>query len=240
MGDIHDDLVSRLAPQPGERWLDVATGTGAVALRAASAGAAVTAQDLAPDLIATAKRVAAESGVSIAFDVGDAARLSYPDRAFDVVASAHGVSFVADHHAAAHELARVCRPGGRLGITDWLPGRNTEFEEMLARFRPANVGGGVRRHDWGVRAHVEELLGPWFSLESFEDISPWRGESGAAIWELYSTSNGKAKQWIASLVPHTREQLREAFVGYFESYRTPAGIAAPRDYVVVIGRRRDA
>jgi SAM-dependent methyltransferase len=232
--------VARLAPRPGERWLDVATGTGAVALRAAGAGAVVTAQDLAPGLIATAQRLAAEAGVRIAFEVGDAARLPYPDGAFDVVASAHGVSFVADHRAAAHELARVCRPGGRLGLTDWLPGRNTEFEEMLARFRPADAGGGIRRHDWGERAHVEELLVRWFSLDFFEGVSPWRGESGTAIWKLYSTSNGKAKQWIASLDLETREQLREAFVDYFESYRTPAGIAAPRDYFVVVGRRREA
>jgi SAM-dependent methyltransferase len=239
MGDIHDDLVSRLAPRRGERWLDVATGAGAVAVRAAAAGADVTAQDVAPALIATAERLAAESAVEIRFDVGDAAALPYRDRAFDVVSSAHGVSFVADHRAAASELARVCRPGGRRGRTDWLPGRHPEFEELLARFRPADAGGGTRRHDWGSRAHVESLLGDRFALDFFEGDSPWRGESGEAIWELYATSNGKAKQWIAGLSHDAREALRAAFVAYFESHRTAAGIAAPRAYVVVVGRRRD-
>ena len=66
-------------PQPGERWLDLATGTGAVALRAARAGARVSGQDLAPGLIETARRLAAEEGLSVAFEVGDAERLGYRD-----------------------------------------------------------------------------------------------------------------------------------------------------------------
>ena len=60
--EMHDDLVDRLDPKPGERWLDVATGTGEVAFRAAEAGAEVTASDLAPALIETAKRLGAERG----------------------------------------------------------------------------------------------------------------------------------------------------------------------------------
>lgn len=86
-----DELVARLAPSPGERWLDLATGTGAVALRAARAGAEVTGLDLAPQLIETAKRLAAEEGRRLRFDVGDAERLPYADAYFDVVSSAHGI-----------------------------------------------------------------------------------------------------------------------------------------------------
>jgi 2-polyprenyl-3-methyl-5-hydroxy-6-metoxy-1,4-benzoquinol methylase len=71
MSSIHERLVTALAPQPGERWLDVATGTGAVALRAARAGARVTAQDIAPRLIETAVRVAGEEGLAIQFEVGE-------------------------------------------------------------------------------------------------------------------------------------------------------------------------
>lgn len=149
MADIHDDLVTRLAPRRGERWLDVATGTGAVALRAARSGAEVTAQDIAPRLLDWARSLAAAEGLTVAFDVGDVADLPYADRSFDVVSSAHGVSFAADHEAAAAELARVCRPSGRLGLTDWLPDCYPDFEEMLARFRDPDAGGGVRRHNWG-------------------------------------------------------------------------------------------
>jgi SAM-dependent methyltransferase len=76
---VHDELVARLAPHPGDRWLDVATGTGAVALRAARAGTEVSALDLSPALVRTARRLAAEQGLAIRFTVGDAERLPYPD-----------------------------------------------------------------------------------------------------------------------------------------------------------------
>jgi 2-polyprenyl-3-methyl-5-hydroxy-6-metoxy-1,4-benzoquinol methylase len=65
IANIHDHLVAELAPQPGERWLDVATGTGGVAVRAARAGAKVTGSDLSPALIETAKRLAADEGLEI-------------------------------------------------------------------------------------------------------------------------------------------------------------------------------
>jgi ubiquinone/menaquinone biosynthesis C-methylase UbiE len=115
---VHDELIARLGPHPGERWLDLATGTGAVALRAARAGAAVTGQDLAPELIVTARDLGVKEGLGVDFEVGDAERLDYPDASFDVVSSAHGVVHAYDHRAVANELARVCRPGGRLGLTE--------------------------------------------------------------------------------------------------------------------------
>jgi ubiquinone/menaquinone biosynthesis C-methylase UbiE len=121
LAPIHDDLVAALAPRPGEAWLDIATGTGAVALRAARTGAEVTGLDLGPALLATARRRALEAGLTVRFDVGDAERLPYPDASFDVVSSAHGVVFAGDHAAVARELGRVCRPGGRLGLSYWLP-----------------------------------------------------------------------------------------------------------------------
>src|SRR5712691_5068062 len=93
VSDVHDQLVAELDPQPGERWLDVATGTGAVAVRAARAGAEVTGSDLAPALIETAKRLAAEEGLSIDYEVADAEQLPYEDASFDVVSSSFGAIF---------------------------------------------------------------------------------------------------------------------------------------------------
>jgi SAM-dependent methyltransferase len=238
MADIHDRLVARLDPQPGERWLDVATGTGAVALRAAQAGAEVTAQDLAPRLIDTARRLAAQQGLSIRFDVGDAAELPYRDASFDVVASAHGVSHVPDHRAVARHLARVCRPGGRLGLSDWLPDKFPEFERMLEPFRPLPAPGSLRRDDWGRPAYVRRLLGQAFELQFEEGNSPWMGASGEAIWELYITANGVARAWVESLDHERRQQLHKAWVNYFERHRTNDGIRAPRAYLLVVGRRR--
>jgi len=89
--DIHARVVERLNPQPGEKVLDAATGTGAVALLAAERGADVVGMDLAPVLLDTARELAAERGVSVEFEVGDAEEMRYDDASFDVVASTCGV-----------------------------------------------------------------------------------------------------------------------------------------------------
>src|SRR5437870_13683624 len=102
--DIHDHLVAELDPKRDERWLDVGTGTGAVASRAARAGAAVTGSDLAPALIETAKRLAAEEGLEITYEVGDAEELPYGNADFGVLSSSFGAIFAPEHKAGAKRL----------------------------------------------------------------------------------------------------------------------------------------
>ena len=113
---MHVALVERLAPQPGERWLDLGCGTGDVAFHAAQAAPIVTGSDLSPTLIETAQQRAGELGLDRHPRSG---RLPGPParrtRSFDVVSSSVGVIFAPDHARVASELARVCRPGGRLG-----------------------------------------------------------------------------------------------------------------------------
>src|SRR5918992_5656076 len=112
--DMHELVIARLEPGPGVRWLDLACGTGAVAERAAAAGADVTGVDLAPVLIETAKERAGELGLEIEYVVGDVERLPFEDASFDKVSSTCGIMFAPDHEAAARELGRVTRPGGRI------------------------------------------------------------------------------------------------------------------------------
>jgi SAM-dependent methyltransferase len=197
----------------------------------------VTAQDIAPGMIATARGLAAEAGVDVRFEVGDVEDLPYDDASFDVVSSAHGVTFARDHEAVARELSRVCRPGGRLGLTDWQTRREREFEDMLSRYIPRSRAA-ERRHDWGSNEHVRQLLGGAFDLEFSERESPWRGPSGDAIWRDYIEANGQARAWVAGLPAATRSDLRRDWIAYFERHRTVEGISAPREYVLVHGRRR--
>src|SRR5215208_5325881 len=119
----HEHLLRAVEARPGDRWLDVATGTGEIAIPAAKRGAAVTGQDLAPQLVATARARAREDGVKVAFEVGDAERLPYRDASFDIVSSSFGVMFAPDQRAAAAELARVSRPGATLALLNWHPSR---------------------------------------------------------------------------------------------------------------------
>src|SRR3954453_12455980 len=110
LADVHEAIIAAVGPAEGKRWLDVACGTGELADRAARAGADVVGVDFAPVLIETAKR----QFPGIDFRVGDAEALELPDASFDVVTSTFGAMFAPDQAAAAGELARVTKPGGRL------------------------------------------------------------------------------------------------------------------------------
>ena len=116
---IHDRVVETLALEPGAPVLDVACGTGGVALRAARVGADVTGIDISADQVAKARRAAAAGDLAVRFDEGDCQELPYADAEFDAVASVFGAIFAPDHRRTAAELARVCRPGGRLALTAW-------------------------------------------------------------------------------------------------------------------------
>jgi len=133
--DIHELVIERLAPAPGDRWLDLATGTGAIAERAASAGASVTGIDLAPTLIETAKGRAAEKGLDIDYRVSDAEQLDLPDASYDKVSSNVGIMFAPDH-----EAARGDRPPARVPARVRHP--PLKVQEGLAGLRQALLDRG--------------------------------------------------------------------------------------------------
>jgi ubiquinone/menaquinone biosynthesis C-methylase UbiE len=185
--DIHELVIERLAPAPGDRLLDLATGTGAIAELAAERGADVTGLDLAPDLIATAKERAEARGLQIDYVVGDAERMDFPDASFDKVSSTCGIMFTPDHEASARELARVTAPGGRIALANWTPtGGLAKMFKVMAPYQPAPPPSSP--FDWGDESRVQELLGEWFDLELEEHTSTLRMPSGEAYWELFSSS----------------------------------------------------
>lgn len=239
--DINENLLGKLGVKPGERWLDIATGTGAVALRVARCGADVTAQDFAPRLIETAKRFARAAGLDITFDVGDCQTLPYADASLDVVSSALGAVFAPDHHAVAHELERVCRPGGRLGLVSWRPGGDSEkFHSITARFSPPPPEGIGSPFAWGRSAYVQEMLGKDFTLEFYEGVTPMYGESPEALRDLVLTSFGPLKALFDRLDKDRREELREALADYFTHCQQADGsVSVPREYLLTIGIRRN-
>jgi len=238
MADIHERLVDLLEPRLGERWLDVGTGTGAVALRAARAGAEVVGVDLSPVMVETAARLADAEGLVVEFATADAQQLPYDAASFDVVSSAHGVVFAPDHGAAARELARVCRPGGRLGLTAWRSGPDGDaFAQMLAPFQN-DPPPGPRPADWGREEHAHELLDEAFALRFVPEVWVQAGESGEEIWRLLTSCSPPFKALADALAPDERERLHDAWVAYYEKRRTDAGIRAPQEYMVILGTRR--
>jgi SAM-dependent methyltransferase len=237
--DALEHLIRATPPRDGEQWLDVATGTGEIAVRAAQAGANATGLDLAPDLIEMAKARAADAGVEVTFDVGDAENLPYDDASFDTVSSTFGVMFAPDHATAASELARVCKPGGRLALLTWHPTKGVaEFFKIMGPYQPKPPEGVGSPFAWGDRDHLQELLGDSFDLRYEEGDVPLRGESGEEIWELFSTSYGPTKALATSLEDERRESLKRDWVEYFEQFRENGGVSQPRPYVLVLGERR--
>jgi SAM-dependent methyltransferase len=139
--------------------LDVATGTGNIALRAAAAGAHVIGLDLTPELFETARRRAAEQSVVIDWIEGDAEELPFEDGR-DRVLSAFGVQFAPHHEIVAHELARVTRPGGRIGLVNWTPtGQVGELFKIMGRYLPPPPDFASPPPLWGDEDHVRALLG---------------------------------------------------------------------------------
>ena len=116
-----EEFITRRHIKPGMRVLDVACGTGNLAIPAAKAGATVTGVDIATNLLDQARTRAQRVGVQIQFDEGDAEQLPYPDAAFDLIVSMYGAMFAPRPERVAAELVRICRPGGQIAMANWTP-----------------------------------------------------------------------------------------------------------------------
>jgi SAM-dependent methyltransferase len=179
------DLFARVPVGPGHEVLDVAAGTGNVALRAAAAGARVVGLDLTPELFTVARRRAERAGLDVEWMEGDAEDLPFDDECFDVVLSVFGVQFAPRHHIVADELIRVCRPGGRIGLVSWTPdGLIGQFFRIMGRYLPASPGYASPPPLWGSADHVRSL----FAGAGIE----WRFSSGQNPWRFAS-----AEEWTA-------------------------------------------
>src|SRR6202789_2907743 len=133
-------FISRLPIRAGMDVLDVACGTGNLAIPAARKGARVTGVDIAPNLLAQARARAEGEGLEIAFKEGDAEQLPFPDEHFEVVMSMFGAMFAPDPERVASELARVCRHGGRIAMANWTPdGFTGKMFRLSRRYVPPPV-----------------------------------------------------------------------------------------------------
>jgi ubiquinone/menaquinone biosynthesis C-methylase UbiE len=153
-------LVDACAVGPGDRVLDVAAGSGNVAIQAAATGARVVAGDLTPELLEVGRQQAATRGVELEWREADAEAMPFADGEFDVVVSSLGVMFAPHHQPAADELVRVCRPGGRIGLISWTPeGFIGQLFATMKPYAPPPPPGASPPPLWGREEHVRELLG---------------------------------------------------------------------------------
>jgi SAM-dependent methyltransferase len=156
---VAEDVCRAADPRPNQNVLDVACGSGNVALVAARRYCNVAGIDIAANLIDRARQRAAAEGSQIDFRVGDAQDLPYSDASFDTVFSVFGVMFAPDQQRAARELLRVCRPGGKIVMANWMPeGFGVDFFGAHARHAPPPEGAPSPLR-WGTEEAVHEMLG---------------------------------------------------------------------------------
>ena len=191
---VSELLIEALDVHSTERVLDVATGSGNAALAAARRGCDVTGVDYVPALLDRARRRAEAEGLLVEFVEGDAEALPFPDASFDVVSSVFGSMFAPDQEKTAAELARVVKPGGRIGIVAHTPdGFIGNLFKVIAKHAPPPAG--LRSPiQWGTEARLRELfIGRIAELKAekrfytFRDRSPehfieyWRSFYGPTL-----------------------------------------------------------
>lgn len=238
IADSIEHVLNRLDVRPGEHVLDLATGTGWTARRLAQKGAKVVGLDIGGGVIDAAKGFAQKANLDIEFAVGDAEGTDFPDASFDVIASTCGVMFASRPEAVARELTRLCRRGGRIGLTTWPPTSTLAgmFQMMRPYMPPPPSPAPPSPFEWGRPERVSELLGGSFDLKFETGTTVLRMPSGEYIWDVFSTGYGPTKMLYRT--SERKDELRRDFIAFHDAYSTGMGVAMPRDYLVVIGIRR--
>jgi len=211
-------LVEACGIAVGQRVLDVATGTGNTAIRAARAGAEVIASDLTPENFEAGRLEAAAQGVELEWVEADAEALPFPDGDFDVVTSSFGAIFAPNHQLVADEMLRVCRPGGTIGILAFTPeGLISDFFGALAPYMPPPTPGALPPPLWGSEEHVRTLFGDRItSLEMTRGEYIERAETPHAYREFFKETFGPVVATYAALAdqPDRLEALDRDFLEF--------------------------
>jgi SAM-dependent methyltransferase len=240
IADAIEHCVLRLNPQPGERILDLATGTGWTSRVVARRGASVVGADIAEGLLLAARAKAENAGLNIEYHQADAERLPFETGSFDAVVSTFGVMFAGKPEQAARELARVVRKGGRLALTTWVSDSNLfKMFQVMKRYMPPPPTPAPRSpFEWGNTDRIRELLGADFDLKFERAVSYYREPTAEAAWETFSRGYGPTLSLAASLDAQRRAALKADFVAFHAGFPTSLGICVPREYWVTLGTRR--
>ena len=240
IADSIEHAVLRLNPRRGERVLDLATGTGWTSRVVARRGADVTGVDIATGLLEAAERNAAAEQLSIRYLQGDAEELPFEDASFDALVSTCGVMFASRPEAAAKEVGRVVRKGGRIALTTWTSDGNLfKMFQVMKAYMPAPASPAPPSpFEWGNPDRVRQLLGQDFDLKFERAVSYYREPSAEAAWETFSTSYGPTRMLADTLEPAKRESLRADFIAFHAGFPTALGICVPREYWLTVGVRK--
>jgi SAM-dependent methyltransferase len=234
-----DAVVEAAGDASGRDWLDVAAGTGNVAVRAARAGARVTATDLSPGLVAQGRERTAADGLDVEWGVADVQDLPVEEKTYDVVSSVFGAIFAPDHEKVATELGRVLRPGGTLVMTGWTPtGAAQAVNDVMAQaFGPPP---GAPMTDWGVEARVREKLAAFSEVRIESRTLEWGFASAEEAFEFFDRVAPPWQMLKLKVGEDAWAELRERFLETARRVMAPKRdgvLAYDPDYLLIVATR---
>jgi len=227
--------------RPGQKVLDVATGSGSTALAAARRGCEVTGIDFVPAVLGSARDRARVERFDIIFLEGDAENIPFPDASFDVVLSAYGAMFAPDQEKTASELLRVCRPGGKIGMAIWTPDSFFgESSRVLARYLPPPPGVKSPLL-WGTEARLRELFGDKISsLQITRRSMTFRSRSPRKNVEFTRKYAGPFLEVFQALDPAGQERLTRDLIEVIHRFNRSGDdtMVVDSDYLEVVATKR--
>ena len=238
---VGEQLCEALDLRAGQRVLDVAAGNGNVSLAAARRWCEVTATDYVPALLARARARAEANGLSIVLQEADADKLPFNDAGFDVITSTFGVMFTPDQKKAAAEMARVCRPGGKIGLANWTPqGFVGEMFKAIGRYVPPPAGAQSPLL-WGTRDHLHSLFDNCAaSIHALPRAFMFRYRSATHFIDMFRTYYGPMVKAFAALDEAGQKALTsdlEILIDRFNNAEDGA-MVVPGEYLEVIVVRK--
>ena len=235
------ELVDAAGITEGQAVLDVATGSGNVAVLAAQRGARVSACDLTPSMVELARSRAAHEGLEIDVAEGDAEDLPYPDESFDAVLSVFGAMFAPRPEVVAAELFRVTKPGGIVGMANWTPdGFSGRQINLVTSYSPGGAPSESGAMAWGTEEAVSERLGPHAtSIDTARRIARNERESWDAALRHAENNSGPMVMMKQTLDDATYGkligELKDLFMEFNQA--TDGSIRIESEYLRVIARK---
>ncbi len=235
-------LVDACAISAGQELLDVAAGTGNVAVLAAEEGASVVASDLTPALIELGRARSAEAGLDIEWAEADAEALPFEDARFDCVTSSFGAMFAPRPEVVAREMFRVVRPGNTVGMANWTPeGFQGQLFARRSRYGPPLPEGVPPAGDWGREEVVRERFDGLAATVDLERRTvPFEAESPEALWSFFEENAGPAVMARKMLPETTYAEMREDGLALVREWNTAGdrSVVIDAEYLLVVARRR--
>lgn len=239
---VAEELVEALDIVPDERVLDVACGSGNGALAAARrAWGNTVGVDFVPALLERGRERAAAERLDVEFVEGDAAELPFGDGEFDVVISIFGTMFAPEHEKAAAELLRACKPGGRIGMANWVPdGGVGKMFMTIAKHAPPPPGV-TSPLLWGTEDHLREVFGDGVSdLQVERRASRQTFRSADHFLEFFRTYFGPTKVAYERVGAEGEEALTADMKAYLEEYNKAGdrkALVLEPEYLQVVATR---